>query len=77
MWLMLQERKPDDYVVGTGETYSIKYFAEKAFDTLGLNFQKYNDRNSLFVERRGPSILSKNSNFSNRLIGYRKSNFYL
>ena len=41
MWLMLQEKKPDDYVVGTGETYSIKYFTEKAFDIVGLNFQKY------------------------------------
>ena len=37
MWLMLQQKTPDDYVVGTGETYSIKYFVEKAFDIVGLN----------------------------------------
>ena len=41
MWLMLQQKAPDDYVVGTGETYSIKYFVEKAFDIVGLNYQKY------------------------------------
>jgi GDPmannose 4,6-dehydratase len=41
MWLMLQQKKPDDYVVGTGETYSVRYFAENAFDILGLNLNKY------------------------------------
>ncbi len=48
MWLMLQQQKPDDYVVGTGETYSIRYFVENAFDTLGLNFQKYLKINKKF-----------------------------
>ncbi len=41
MWLMLQQGKPDDYVIATGETHSVKEFAELAFDYVGLNWRKY------------------------------------
>lgn len=36
MWLMLQQDKPDDYVVGTGESHSVREFIEKAFDYAGI-----------------------------------------
>ncbi|MEO1519236.1 MAG: GDP-mannose 4,6-dehydratase [Cyanobacteria bacterium J06633_2] len=41
MWLMLQQDKPDDYVVATGETYSVKQFLEMAFGYVNLNWQDY------------------------------------
>jgi GDPmannose 4,6-dehydratase len=41
MHLMLQQPEPDDYVVGTGETHSIKECAEVAFARVGLNWQDY------------------------------------
>jgi GDPmannose 4,6-dehydratase len=41
MWLMLQQNKPDDYVVGTGESHSVKEFVQKAFKYVGLNWKKY------------------------------------
>lgn len=41
MWLMLQQDKPDDYVVATGETHSIKEFLEEAFGSVGLDWKKY------------------------------------
>ena len=41
MWLMLQQDKPDDYVVATNETHSVKEFVELAFDYAGLNWKKY------------------------------------
>ena len=41
MWVMLQQDNPDDYVVGTNETHSIKEFCEVAFGRLGLDWQKY------------------------------------
>ena len=41
MWLMLQQEKPDDFVIGTGETYSIKDFLQEAFGYLDLEWQKY------------------------------------
>jgi len=41
MWLMLQQEKPDDYVVATGETHSVKEFLEEAFSLLDLDWKKY------------------------------------
>jgi GDPmannose 4,6-dehydratase len=41
MWLMLQQDKPDDYVIATGETYSVKEFLQVAFDHLDLDWKKY------------------------------------
>jgi len=41
MWLMLQQDKPDDYVVATGETHSIREFLEMAFSHVGLSWEKY------------------------------------
>jgi len=41
MWLMLQQDKPDDYVIATNETHSVKEFLEVAFSHAGLDWQKY------------------------------------
>ncbi|MBW6485072.1 MAG: GDP-mannose 4,6-dehydratase [Syntrophobacterales bacterium] len=41
MWLMMQQDNPDDYVIATGETHSVREFAEKVFARLGLDYQKY------------------------------------
>jgi GDPmannose 4,6-dehydratase len=41
MWLMLQKDTPDDYVIATGETRSVKEFVEAAFRCVGLNWQDY------------------------------------
>ena len=41
MWLMLQEGTPDDYVIGTGETHSVREFVELAFNHVGLNWKDY------------------------------------
>ena len=41
MWLMLQQDQPDDYVIATGETHSVREFLECAFQLLGLDPYKY------------------------------------
>jgi len=41
MWLMLQQDEPDDYVVGTGRTHSVRELCELAFDYLGLDWQDH------------------------------------
>lgn len=41
MWLMLQQEKPDDFVIATGETHSVREFAEKVFNKLNLDYKKY------------------------------------
>jgi GDPmannose 4,6-dehydratase len=37
MWLMLQQKKADDYVLATGETHTVREFIEKAFETVGID----------------------------------------
>jgi len=41
MWLMLQQDRPDDYVVATGETHSVREFCAEAFGVLGLDWRDY------------------------------------
>ena len=43
MWLMLQQDRPDDYVIATNETHSVKEFVVETFDRLGLDWEKYVD----------------------------------
>lgn len=41
MWLMLQQEKPDDYVIATGETHSVREFCKIAFGYVGLDYRDY------------------------------------
>jgi GDPmannose 4,6-dehydratase len=41
MWLMLQQAEPDDYVVATGETHSVRELVDVAFGCVGLDWQKH------------------------------------
>jgi GDPmannose 4,6-dehydratase len=41
MWLMLQQDEPDDYVIATGETHSVREFTELAFAEVGLDWQRH------------------------------------
>jgi len=41
MWLMLQQDKPDDFVIATGETHSVREFAEKVFTKLDLDYNEF------------------------------------
>jgi GDPmannose 4,6-dehydratase len=41
MWLMLQQDRPDDYVIATGESHSVREVLDVAFGTLGLDWKKH------------------------------------
>ncbi len=41
MWLLMQQEKPDDYVIATGETHSVREFVEEAFKVVGLDWKRY------------------------------------
>jgi GDPmannose 4,6-dehydratase len=41
MWLMLQQDRPDDYVIGTGQTHTVEEFVDIAFDRVGLDWSDY------------------------------------
>lgn len=49
MYLMLQQDKPDDYVVGSGENHSVQEFVELAFDHVGLDWKKYVVQDEAFM----------------------------
>ena len=60
MWLMLQQEKPDDYVIATGETHSVREFIEKSFGRLGMTLKwegKGSDEKGVNVEN-GNAIVS-------------------
>lgn len=41
MWLMLQQEQPDDYVIATGQTYTVREFCERAFGRAGLDYRDH------------------------------------
>jgi GDPmannose 4,6-dehydratase len=41
MWAMLQQDTPDDYVIATGESHSVRDFLSEAFGTMGMDWQEY------------------------------------
>jgi GDPmannose 4,6-dehydratase len=49
MWMMLQQDKPEDYVIGTGELHSVKEFAEAAFTHAGMDWKDYVETDPRFV----------------------------
>jgi GDPmannose 4,6-dehydratase len=49
MWRMLQQDQPDDFVVGTGETHSVRDFVQLAFEHVGLDWQKHVEINPVLV----------------------------
>tara|TARA_R100000388_G_scaffold94967_2_gene84561 strand:- start:9815 stop:10789 length:975 start_codon:yes stop_codon:yes gene_type:complete len=58
MWLMLQQDIPDDYVISTGETYSVKEFLDCVFNYAGLDVDKYVEVDSrLFRPQEVPYLL--------------------
>jgi len=48
MWMIINHTIPDDFVIATGQTYSIREFAEKVFEYLDLDFYKYLVNNDIF-----------------------------
>ena len=54
MWLMLQQPRPDDYVIATGEMHSVRELCEVAFGLVGLNWEEHvRDRRALLPAHRG------------------------
>jgi len=59
MWLMLQQDKPQDFVIGTGEAHSVGDICKIAFSTLGLDYKKYVAQdNKFFRKQTGKPIIA-------------------
>ncbi len=73
MWLMLRHAAPDDYVVATGETHSVRDFVESAFAVVNLPWEKFVKRDSSFERPADPKTLVGSSNKIRRTLGWKPS----
>lgn len=71
MWLMLQQPSPDDYVVATGETHSVRDFAETAFQFAGLDYRDYVKLDGELYRPSEVNVLQGDSSKARRVLGWR------
>ena len=57
IWLMMQQEEPEDYILGTGETHSVREFCELAFGYAGLDYQDYVIQDPRYYREEGKQIL--------------------
>lgn len=73
MWTMLQQDKPDNFVVGTGETHSVREFCEIAFGHVGLDYNEFVVQDQRFYRPAEVDLLVSDPNKANRILGWRPS----
>jgi GDPmannose 4,6-dehydratase len=71
MWLMLQQKEPDDYVVGNGKMHSVEDFVKYAFETLGLDYQKYLKINEKIYRPSEVDLLQSDSTKIKNKVGWK------
>jgi GDPmannose 4,6-dehydratase len=70
MWRMLQQPDPDDYVVGTGETWSVRQLCEEAFTHAGLDWKEHVVSDPRFVRPAEVELLVADSSKARRALGW-------
>ena len=70
MWLMLQQDQPDDYVVSTGETHTVKEFLELAFSHVGLDWKKYVEFDARYLRPTEVDILIGDSSKARKKLNW-------
>jgi GDPmannose 4,6-dehydratase len=76
MWLMLQQKNPDDYVIATGESHSVRDFLEKAFSLLELDYKNYLEIDPAFYRPAETTILQGNYAKAKRVLGWEPTVFF-
>jgi GDPmannose 4,6-dehydratase len=70
MWLMLQEDQPDDYVIATGETHSVREFLEEAFSRLGLDWRDHVEIDSKYYRPAEVDLLVGDASKARKRLGW-------
>lgn len=70
MWLMLQAEKPDDFVIATGHTYSVREFCERAFALAGLDWQKHVKFDARYLRPAEVDLLLGDASKAKRQLGW-------
>jgi GDPmannose 4,6-dehydratase len=71
MWLMLQQDQPDDYVIATGKTHTVRRLVELAFDVVGLNWQKYVETDPTLVRPAEVDLLIGDASKARAKLGWK------
>jgi GDPmannose 4,6-dehydratase len=71
MWMMLQQKKPQDFLVSTGKQFSVEQFAEEAFKCVGLNYNKYIKINKNLIRPAEVDSLLGNSNKAKKILRWK------
>ena len=69
-WMMLQQDRPDDYVIATGETHSVQEFVEAAFARVGLDWQRYVEIDPRFFRPTEVDALCGDASKARRVLGW-------
>ncbi len=70
MWLMLQQSEPDDYVVGTGRTHSVRELVDLAFRCVGLDWEPYVKVDPALVRPAEVDVLQADPQKARRVLGW-------
>jgi len=70
MWLMLQQDKPDDFVIATGETHSVREFVELAFSRVGLDYRDYVVQDERFMRPAEVELLVGEPRKAREILGW-------
>lgn len=70
MWLMLQQDEPDDYVIATGNTHSVREFCEKAFSHAGLDYQEFVQTDPKLFRPAEVALLQGDASKAKRVLGW-------
>ena len=71
MWLMLQQPKPDDYVIATGKMISVRTFCERAFAQLGLNYKDFVEIDPKYFRPTEVEQLQGDASKANKQLGWK------
>ena len=76
MWIMLQQDKPDDFVIATGETHSVREFVERVFKKLDLDYRRYVEIDERYFRPTEVDVLLGDSTKAQEALGWKpKTNF--
>jgi GDPmannose 4,6-dehydratase len=70
MWMMLQQPEPDDLVIGTGETHTVREFVQKAFEVAGLNWEDHVKLDESFYRPAEVRILLADASKARKVLGW-------
>lgn len=73
MWLMLQQEQPDDYVVATGETHSVREFLQLAFNHVNLNWEDYVEFDERYLRPSEVDLLIGDPTKARQKLGWQTS----